>query len=356
MTLSSLYTPEWERLTALLRDRRVAAGLTQTQLAAKLGVDQSIVSKIERNERRLDVVELKDICTAVGISLQDFVCRFEAISPVSSNQLTNSEPFAHLPENDSKWSDEQWARLLSTIVASGLASWTQITSLVLGHLNPSQVGTSIASKRSFQRHYEPRQTWRNVRQWYFDQDGKCADCGSRLEIQADHMVPKEVVGTIGVALANSEASPDDRAALQALVRKELDALLVELGEAYDSPDATRDAICADLVELLATGETERAELVAAADRLDNMILRCRRCNVIRRPSHQHGGKTFLTAEAALMWLLLVKRPRTYEEYATLCRDYGLTMADIRFEEAWAMARWLQRIGSYAINPDSKHNE
>lgn len=331
-------------------------GLTQAQLAEKLGVDQSIVSKIERNERRLDIVELKEICTALGLSLQDFVQRFEAGYPVSLDQTRILENFAYFPENDSKWSDEQWAELLGAIVASGLASWTQITSLVLGHLNPSQVGTSIASKKSFQRHYKRRQTWRNVRQWHFDQDGKCADCGSRLELQADHTIPKEAVGTIGVLLANSKTSPKDRPALRALARKELDAKLVELGEAYDSPDSTRDAICADLAELLIAGETERAKFLVAADRLDNMILRCRRCNVVRRPSHRHGGKTFLTAEAALMWLLLAKRPRTYEQFATLCRDYGLTMANIRFEEAWAMARWLQRTGSYTIDPDSKHND
>lgn len=354
MNRSSLHAPHWKHLTALLRDCRVAVGMTQAQLAEKLGVDQSIVSKIARSERRLDIIELEETCTALGISLQEFVRRFQMIRAPSAEQAQNDEGFTHFPEVDSQWSDEQWAELLDSIVANGLSSWMQITSLVLGHLNPSQVGTSIASKKSFQRHYEQRKTWRNVRHWHFEQDGKCTDCGSRLEIQADHMVPKEVVGRIGMLLVNSEVPLDDRTALQELARQQLDAHLAELGEQFDSPNATRNAICADLVELLASGEVERAELTAAADRLDNMVLRCRRCNVIRRPSHKHGGKTFLTAEAALMWILLVKRPRTYERFAALCRDYGLTMANVRFEEAWAMARWLQRSGSYTIDPDSKY--
>lgn len=80
--------------------------------------------------------------------------------------------------------------------------------------------------------------------------------------------------------------------------------------------------------------------------LSNFQLLCRRCNVIKRPSHKKGGRTYLSAESALMWLLLVHRPRTYPEYKSLCRKYGLTMASIRFEEAWAMAEWLKREGKY----------
>src|SRR5438552_2628975 len=89
------------------------------------------------------------------------------------------------------------------------------------------------------------------------------------------------------------------------------------------------------------------------DRIGNMTLRCRRHNVVRRKSHKKGGLTYLTAEAALMWLLLVKRPKTYQEFEKLCRAYGLTMANIRFEEAWAMARWLHADGLYEISSDSK---
>jgi len=53
-----------------------------------------------------------------------------------------------------------------------------------------------------------------------------------------------------------------------------------------------------------------------------------------------------------MWILFVKRPTVYQEFKKLCRDYGLTMADIRFQEAWAMAHWLKRDGLYTIDPAS----
>lgn len=197
------------------------------------------------------------------------------------------EKFKDFPETDSDWTEANWVALLEWLVEGGVVEYKDIAALVLGHLNPSQVGTSIASKKTFQAHFPKRQTWRNVRQWHFDQIGRCVDCGSRLELQADHVIPRE-----------------------------------ELGD--------------------------------AADTLDNMILRCRRCNVIKRPSHKNGGLTYLTAESALMWILLTKRPRTYQEFEELCRAYGMTMANIRFQEAWAMARWLERDGQYEISKDSTY--
>jgi len=195
--------------------------------------------------------------------------------------------YQQYPENSQDWSQEQWKNLLNDLVKDGLVTYREIATLVLGHLNPSQVGTSIASKKTFQKHFPHRKCWEAVRKWHFEQTGKCVDCGTRLEIQADHIIPKQ-----------------------------------ELGE--------------------------------DADRLENMTLRCRRCNVIRRPSHKQGGLTDLTAEAALMWLLWTKKPVTYDDFKQLCRDYGLTMADIRFQETWAMARWLEREGEYTIDDNSKY--
>lgn len=197
----------------------------------------------------------------------------------------DEDAFSLAPPVDKDWTDADWHRLIEWLIATGLVSAREIGALVLGHLNPSQVGTSIASKKTFQANYPPRKTMQAVLAWHVAQTGKCADCGSRLELQADHMETRQQHGD-------------------------------------------------------------------AADRLENMTFRCRRCNVIRRPSHKHGGKTFLTTESALMWLLLVKRPRTYQEYEKLCRAYGLTMANIRFKEAWAMAHWLAREGLYEIDPSS----
>ena len=51
----------------LLLEARKSAELTQEQLAKRLGKPQSFVSKYERGERRLDVIELLQVCKQVGV-------------------------------------------------------------------------------------------------------------------------------------------------------------------------------------------------------------------------------------------------------------------------------------------------
>jgi len=70
-----------EKLRDLLRQIRTDAGFTQAELAERLGVPQSFVSKYESGERRLDILELKEVCQALGSSLLDFVRRLEKEIP-----------------------------------------------------------------------------------------------------------------------------------------------------------------------------------------------------------------------------------------------------------------------------------
>jgi len=178
---------------------------------------------------------------------------------------------------DRAWSEEQWRELLEGLINDGIVTWREVTGLVLGQMNPPQVGTSLASNKEVQAFSPPRQTWQAVRAWLYAQNGTCEQCGSRLDLQVDHITPKELGGDC---------------------------------------------------------------------HLDNFQLLCRRCNVGKRPSHKNAGLTFLSAESALMWLLFVYQPETYEDFEALCRRYGLTMASIRFQEAWAMALWLKKVGLY----------
>jgi ribosome-binding protein aMBF1 (putative translation factor) len=73
----SIHTTEQEQLQALLRELRTAAGMRQADLAAKLGVPQSFVSKFEAGERRLDFLELRTVCHALGMQIVDFAQQFE---------------------------------------------------------------------------------------------------------------------------------------------------------------------------------------------------------------------------------------------------------------------------------------
>jgi transcriptional regulator with XRE-family HTH domain len=73
----SIHTTDHKKLQRLLKQVRLGAGLRQEDLAELLGKPQSFVSKFEKGDRRLDLVELRQICRAVGISLTEFVKRFE---------------------------------------------------------------------------------------------------------------------------------------------------------------------------------------------------------------------------------------------------------------------------------------
>jgi transcriptional regulator with XRE-family HTH domain len=73
----SIFSTEQEKLQTLLRQVRMDAGLRQSDLAKRLSQPQSFVSKYESGERRLDLVELRQICQAVGIPLARLVKKFE---------------------------------------------------------------------------------------------------------------------------------------------------------------------------------------------------------------------------------------------------------------------------------------
>lgn len=73
----SVHTAEYDALRDLLRAAREKAGLTQAVLADRLRESQSFVSKVERGERRLDLVQLRQFCQAIGVGLMPFVAAFE---------------------------------------------------------------------------------------------------------------------------------------------------------------------------------------------------------------------------------------------------------------------------------------
>lgn len=73
----SVFTGQYSLLLDLLRETRQAADLTQMQLAEKLGRSQSFVSKAERGELRLDVIQLRTICQTLGKPLGEFVAELE---------------------------------------------------------------------------------------------------------------------------------------------------------------------------------------------------------------------------------------------------------------------------------------
>ena len=73
----SIHTNQYKLMVDLLREERISHHLTQEQLASKLNIKQSVISKIETCERRIDFIELRQICLAIGLSLINFINKFE---------------------------------------------------------------------------------------------------------------------------------------------------------------------------------------------------------------------------------------------------------------------------------------
>lgn len=72
-----LHSTHQKVLQDLLRQVRLDAGFRQVDLAERLAQPQSFVSKYESGERRLDVLELRQICQTMGLSLEEFVTKLE---------------------------------------------------------------------------------------------------------------------------------------------------------------------------------------------------------------------------------------------------------------------------------------
>ncbi|MBI3416718.1 MAG: helix-turn-helix transcriptional regulator [Verrucomicrobia bacterium] len=75
---STAYTDRYDLFRELLRELRESKGVTQAQLAERLEIPQSYVSKYETGERRLDFVETAEICEALGIKTADLANLFES--------------------------------------------------------------------------------------------------------------------------------------------------------------------------------------------------------------------------------------------------------------------------------------
>ena len=68
----ALHSTRYRAFLARLRQARVAAGLTQEEVAARLGRPQTWVSKCELGERRVDFVEIEDFAAACNKPLEFF--------------------------------------------------------------------------------------------------------------------------------------------------------------------------------------------------------------------------------------------------------------------------------------------
>lgn len=63
----STHNSDYQLLLTVLKAARKRAGVSQVDLAERLGNTQTFVSKCERGERRIDAVELVEFAEALGV-------------------------------------------------------------------------------------------------------------------------------------------------------------------------------------------------------------------------------------------------------------------------------------------------
>ncbi len=73
----ALYRQEHQVLIKLLRTIRENANLTQSECSRALGRPQSFMSDVEKGLRRLDIVQLRDLCAVLGYELPRFISEYE---------------------------------------------------------------------------------------------------------------------------------------------------------------------------------------------------------------------------------------------------------------------------------------
>ncbi len=67
------------KLSRLLRAIRRERGVTQVQLAERVGLPQSIISRYENGERLVFFQEVVSVCQALGVSMRTFVRRLDSM-------------------------------------------------------------------------------------------------------------------------------------------------------------------------------------------------------------------------------------------------------------------------------------
>lgn len=88
----TIYSPEAQALQKLLRMVREEKGLYQKDLAVRLGVPRSRISDYETGERRADIGQLRQIAGALGLTLREFIDRYELLVEAEAEDLQEKPP------------------------------------------------------------------------------------------------------------------------------------------------------------------------------------------------------------------------------------------------------------------------
>jgi transcriptional regulator with XRE-family HTH domain len=70
---TSPYDPRHEELVRRIREARIEARLTQVDVAERLKLPQSVISRLEAGQRKVSAIELFDLAEMFGVAMEDLV-------------------------------------------------------------------------------------------------------------------------------------------------------------------------------------------------------------------------------------------------------------------------------------------
>ena len=82
----TIHSPAHQTFCSLLRGERTKGKLSQAVLAEKLDKPQSFVAKVEKGERRLDLIEFLTIAEAIGFDPIKFIRKLRRQDSFHSEQ------------------------------------------------------------------------------------------------------------------------------------------------------------------------------------------------------------------------------------------------------------------------------
>jgi len=73
----TIHSHSYATAISLLKRERVKAKVTQVEIAQRMKVTQTYISKCERKERRMDLIESMDYCHAIDLKFSEFAKKLE---------------------------------------------------------------------------------------------------------------------------------------------------------------------------------------------------------------------------------------------------------------------------------------
>ena len=98
----TIYTPAYRALITQLHQARIQAGLRQQDVAERLGVNRTWVSKVEQGQVRLDLVQFVLLSRACGICARGLLEAMESMFPTTANAKQEDSVGAATTSNDDR--------------------------------------------------------------------------------------------------------------------------------------------------------------------------------------------------------------------------------------------------------------